>query len=72
MVCLQSINEYQYCHLSATVGIAVRHYAAHGFTTGRPMISCVMSEGRLFGLTPSDWSVSLGSFALCGLLTLLV
>jgi hypothetical protein len=36
------------------------------------MISCVMSEGRLFGLTPSDWSVLLGSFALCGLLTLLV
>jgi hypothetical protein len=31
---------------------------------------CVMSEGRLFGLTPSDWSVLLGSFALRGLLTL--
>jgi hypothetical protein len=31
----------------------------------------VMSEGRLFGLTVSDWSVLLGSFMLCGLLTLL-
>jgi hypothetical protein len=26
------------------------------------MISYVMSEGRLFGLTASDWSVLLGSF----------
>jgi hypothetical protein len=35
------------------------------------MLSHVMSEGRLFGLTVSDWSVLLGSFMLCGLLTLL-
>jgi hypothetical protein len=35
------------------------------------MIGCVMSEGRLFGLTPSDWTVLLGSLTLCGLLTLL-
>jgi hypothetical protein len=35
------------------------------------MVSYVMSEGRLFGLTASDWSVLLGSFTLCGLLTLL-
>jgi hypothetical protein len=34
------------------------------------MISCVLSEGRLFGLTPFDWSVLLGSSTLCGLLTL--
>jgi hypothetical protein len=35
------------------------------------MVSHLMSEGRLFGLTVSDWSVLLGSFMLCGLLTLL-
>jgi hypothetical protein len=35
------------------------------------MVSCVMSEGRLFGLTVSNWAVLLGSFMLCGLLTLL-
>jgi hypothetical protein len=34
------------------------------------MTSCVLSEGRLFGLTPFDWSVLLGSSTLCGLLTL--
>ena len=36
------------------------------------MISCVMGEGGLFGLTPFDWSVLLGSFTLCGFLTLLL
>jgi hypothetical protein len=35
------------------------------------LISCVLSEGRLFGLTPFDWSVLLGSLILGGLLTLL-
>ena len=35
------------------------------------MITYAVGEGRLFGLTPSDWSVLLGSLALCGLLTLL-
>ena len=35
------------------------------------MISCVMGEGRLFGLTPFDWSMLLGSSTLCGFLTLL-
>jgi hypothetical protein len=35
------------------------------------MISCVMGEGRLLGLTPFDWSMLLGSSTLCGFLTLL-
>jgi hypothetical protein len=34
------------------------------------MINSVLSDGRLCGLTPSDWSVLLGSFVLRGLLTL--
>jgi hypothetical protein len=32
-------------------------------------MSRVLNQGRLFGLGPVDWSVLLGSFALCGLLT---
>jgi hypothetical protein len=35
------------------------------------MLSCVLTEGRLFGLAPLDWSVLLGGSVLCGLLTLL-
>jgi hypothetical protein len=35
------------------------------------MISSVVSEGRLFGLTPSDWWMLRGSSTLCGVLTLL-
>ena len=35
------------------------------------MVTYVVSEGRLFALTPSDWSVLLGSLMLCSLLTLL-
>jgi len=31
----------------------------------------VVSEGRLFWLKPSEWSVLLVSVALCGFLTLL-
>jgi hypothetical protein len=30
-----------------------------------------MGEGRLFGLTPFDWSMLLGSSTLCGFLALL-
>jgi hypothetical protein len=30
-------------------------------------MSRVLNEGRLFGLGPVDWSVLLGSFALCEL-----
>ena len=33
------------------------------------MMSYVLNEGRLFGLGPVDWSLLLGSFVLCGLLT---
>jgi hypothetical protein len=33
------------------------------------MMSHVLNEGRLFGLGPVDWSLLLGSFVLCGLLT---
>jgi hypothetical protein len=32
----------------------------------------VLNEGRLFGLGLVDWSVLLGSFALCSLLTALL
>jgi hypothetical protein len=35
------------------------------------MISCVVGEGRLFGLAPREWSVLLGSSVLCSLLTLI-
>ena len=35
------------------------------------MISGMLSDGRLFGLAPFDWSVLLGSSVLCGVLTLL-
>ena len=36
------------------------------------MMTRVLNEGRLFGLGPVDWSVLLGSFALCGLMTALL
>ena len=35
------------------------------------MLEYVVSEGRLFALKPSDWSMLLGGVTLCGLLTLL-
>lgn len=35
------------------------------------MINSVVSQSRLFGLTPSDWAMLLGSSMLCGVLTLL-
>jgi hypothetical protein len=36
------------------------------------MMTRVLNQGRLFGLGPVDWSVLLGSFALCGLMTALL
>ena len=41
----------------------------HSWHSGLAIMSHVLNEGRLFGLGPVDWSVLLGSFALCGLLT---
>ena len=35
------------------------------------MLAYVVSEGRLFALKPSDWSLLLGGVMFCGLLTLL-
>jgi hypothetical protein len=35
------------------------------------MLTYVVSEGRLFALKPSEWSMLLGGVALCGFLTLL-
>jgi len=35
------------------------------------MMTYVVSEGRLFGLTPSDWTMMLVGVALCGIITLL-
>ena len=36
------------------------------------MLAYVVSEGRLFALKPSDWSMLLGGVILCGLMTLLI
>jgi hypothetical protein len=33
------------------------------------MMTHVMSEGRLFGLTPFDWAVLLVGLTVCGALT---
>ena len=35
------------------------------------MISCLLSDGRVFGLAPLDWSVLFGGSVLRGLLTFL-
>ena len=35
------------------------------------MMTYVISEGRLFGLNPSEWSMMLIGVTLCGLMTLL-
>jgi len=35
------------------------------------MVEFVISEGRLFALKPSEWSMLLGGVMFCGLLTLL-
>jgi hypothetical protein len=35
------------------------------------MMTYVVSEGRLFGLTPSEWSMMLVGVAFCGFITLL-
>jgi len=35
------------------------------------MMTYVVSEGRLFGLTPSEWTMMLVGVALCGFITLL-
>ena len=37
----------------------------------KAMMTYVISEGRLLGLTPSEWSMMLGGVALCGFITLL-
>jgi len=36
------------------------------------MLTYVKSDGRLFGLNPSEWSMLIGGVILCGLLTLLL
>jgi len=35
------------------------------------MMACVVSEGRLFALKPSEWSMLLVGVALCGFIALL-
>jgi hypothetical protein len=35
------------------------------------MMTYVLSEGRLFGLQPTEWSMLLVGTAICGFLTLL-
>jgi len=39
---------------------------------GSAMLAYVVSEGRLFALKPSDWSMLLGGVTLCGILILLL
>jgi hypothetical protein len=43
----------------------------HVSTEYMQMMAYVISEGRLFGLKPSEWSLMLVGVALCGLMTLL-
>ena len=58
------------CDLGATaVTAGGGHGVAHA--TIQQWVSAMLSEGRLFALKPSDWSVLLGGVTLCGLLTLL-
>ena len=59
------------CNLCATAVVARRRYVAISLTASTPMINSVVSQSRLFGLTPSDWAMLLGSSMLCGVLTLL-
>jgi hypothetical protein len=63
------------CALRATaVAAGDRYGVAHGTIPqwGSAMLAYVVSEGRLFALKPSDWSMLLGGVTLCGLMTLLL
>ena len=65
---------HPFCALGATAATAGNGYgAAHTTIQQRvsTMLEYVVSEGRLFALKPSDWSMLLGGVTLCGLLTLL-
>ena len=57
------------CDPCATACSEVVCYALNRLTASRSM--SVLSKGRLFGITPFDWTVLLGGSSLCGLLTLL-
>jgi hypothetical protein len=62
------------CALGATAVTAGGGYGVADATIQQwvsAMLAYVVSEGRLFALKPSDWSVLLGGVTLCGLLTLL-
>jgi hypothetical protein len=62
------------CALGATAVTAGSGYGvAHATIQQRvsAMLAYVVSEGRLFALNPSEWSMLLGGVTLCGLLTLL-
>ena len=52
--------------ISQSFVVAIVPVVTQGATA---MMSQVLNEGRLFGLGPVDWSLLLGSFVLCGLLT---
>jgi hypothetical protein len=52
--------------ISPSFVVAIVFVVSHRTTA---MMSHVLNDGRLFGLGPVDWSVLLGSFVLCGLLT---
>ena len=63
------------CALRATAVAAGNRYGVvHGTIRqwGSAMLAYVVSEGRLFALKPSDWSMLLGGVTLCGILTLLL
>jgi hypothetical protein len=60
------------CAPGATAVTARNSYGEdQPMTVGATMLAYVVSEGRLFALKPSEWSMLLGGVIFCGLLTLL-
>jgi len=59
------------CDPRATAVAADSRYSTTLATSRSIMMTYVVSEGRLFGLTPSEWTMMLVGVALCGFITLL-
>ncbi len=61
------------CDVRATAAVAGGRYSAYETIQQRvlAMMAYMVSEGRLFALKPSEWSMLLVGVALCGLATLL-
>jgi hypothetical protein len=62
---------HSFCGLGATAVAAGSGYDISDSTMRTSMLAYVVSEGRLFALKPSEWSLLLGGVTLCGLLALL-